>query len=447
LWVRLLLPLFVCMSYFYIFFSYLNNADFFSIKKFVFAKYPYRLRLLKFYRNLLVIILYWTKHFFFIYKINYRHGYKKFYNYFLVGYIYIYKHLRLWVLPALTCFIIIYFSMYVRSINFFKVTMEWFLILNIVYWLMSGFVFFIKKYKFNRFTSAIQRFWRRSFIIFWLIESSLFIVFIYLLFNASQEPAFAFDAIQLTKQRVYSWKFFLFKSFFVFLILMLSYSLMLSLRWNIFTKYNYILGIITMILTYVVWLEFYQFFYIINWYGEISWVFDLEDKVWYTESVFKRARIVNHYVTICVIAKFWHIIYIYIFWVFFIIRSIEQGKVTFIVLSANFQNFLILYIMNWLLMYPWIKFVFRKFLTVNHKSFYEFRRYTLSGIYCDFFLFCRGLIRIPTFFKFFKNKNFFYGSSLNYGIHSGPKEFIRAQLVDTFLFINIVVLRFFLFSC
>ena len=74
----------------------------------------------------------------------------------------------------------------------------------VFYWLISGFVFFTKKYKFGKFTSAIQRFWRRSFIIFWLIESSLFIVFIYLLFNASQEPVFAYDFIQIKKMRLFS---------------------------------------------------------------------------------------------------------------------------------------------------------------------------------------------------------------------------------------------------
>jgi len=354
---------------------------------------------------------------------------------FLVGFIFFVKHLKFWVLPLVLFLVFFYFSIYMRSISFLKLLFAWFLVLNVGYWLISGFVFFIKKYKYNRFTSAIQRFWRRSFIIFWLIESSLFVVFIYLLFNASQEQVFAFDLIQLNKTRLYSWKFFIYKSFFVVLIIIMSYFVLVCAKWNTFSKLIIIVFAITATLTYVFWLEFYQFFYVLNWYGEISWFFDSEDKVWYAESVFKRARIVNHYTTICVIAKFWHIVFIYLFWVFFVLRSLEQKKISYILLSANLQNFIILYIMNWLLMYPWFKFIFRKFLTFNHKSFHEFREYVCRGFYYDFILFYKNIFFTQPKFLFFKKTNFFYSYQYKAGLQSFSKDFIKHQLNDIILYI------------
>jgi hypothetical protein len=425
------------MSYIYLFFNRFLTLKLFSSSHNVLQKYLYNLI---FFRQLdfLFFKLFKLQNIFY-YRINFRSFIKNNFNYFLLGFFFFWKHIKFWVIPLLLVSIFIYFSLYIRTMSFIKVGLEWFFIFNVIYWIISGFVFFIKKYKYNRFTSAIQRFWRRSFILFWLIESSLFIVFIYLLFNASQEPAFAFDMIQLTKLRLYSWKFFLFRAFFVFLILILCYNLLICAKWNTFTKLCNFFILITVLLTYVVWLEFYQFFYTINWYGEIIWLFDLDDKVWYAESAFKRARITNHYVTICIIAKFWHIVFIYIFWVFFLLRTLEQGKVSYLLLSANFQNFLILYIMNWLLMYPWFKFIFRKFLTINHKSFHEFREFIVNGFFFDFFLFFKNFFKNSNNFKYFQIKKFFYSSNSINGYHEFPKNFIKPQLIELFLFININV--------
>ena len=72
------------------------------------------------------------------------------------------------------------------------------------YLLFSGFVFFIKKYQYRLYTSVIQRFWRRTLIIFWAIEGSLFTCFVYLIFNASQEPVHVYDNIQIYKTHFYS---------------------------------------------------------------------------------------------------------------------------------------------------------------------------------------------------------------------------------------------------
>ena len=340
-------------------------------------------------------------------KSNYRTNSLN-WGFFLAGLQYSWNHLKFWLPTIIISLLIIYFSLVIRLVPFNKIIVEWFLVAMFAYWLISGFVFFLKKYRFGKFTSAIQRFWRRTYILFWIIESCLFVVFIYLLFNASQEQVFGYDFIQLNKTHLFSWKHFILKVFPVTLMIICTYILLLSLKWNVFSKYSFLLFYITFLLTYVIWVEFYQFFYVINWYGEICWFFDIEDKTWYADSIFKRTRILNHYVTICIIAKFWHLIFMYIFWVFFLLRALETKTVHYSLLAANFQNFIILYIMNWLLMYPWVKFYFRRFLSKSHKSLYQTRGVYGSWLYTDFFLYIEGFFNFNFFFKKFTKYNFIY---------------------------------------
>jgi hypothetical protein len=211
---------------------------------------------------------------------------------------------------------------------------------------------------------------------------------------------------------------------------------MLSLKWNNCSKLYFFLFNITVLLTYIVWLEFYQFFYAINWYGEIAWFFDIEDKTWYAESIFKRTRIVNHYITICVIAKFWHIIFIYIFWIFFVLRIIESNVASYLVLSANLQNFIILYLMNWLLMYPWFKFIFRKFLTKTHKSLNEFHINILSNFFSDFYLFLKQFYsQFTTTSKSFFKKTFAYKINICNSGNALTKQFLQNELIILINFI------------
>ena len=178
------------------------------------------------------------------------------------------------------------------------------MIINLVYLFFSGFVFFFKKYQYRLYTSAIQRFWRRSLIIFWAIESTLFITFIYLILNANQEPVYMYDNVQVFKTHFYSWRFFLSKVILSTLLIILTYMLMLSLRWNTFSKTNNFVLLITVLILYLTWLEFYQLFHLMNCYGTTNWVYDFTEHLWNLEVEFKRTRIVNHYVTIGLVAKF-----------------------------------------------------------------------------------------------------------------------------------------------
>lgn len=337
--------------------------------------------------------------------------------------------LRFW-LPALAiACLLFYYAMVIRCVPFNKIMFVWIVVAMFAYWLLSGFVFFIKKYQFSKFTSAIQRFWRRSYILFWLIEFSLFSVFFYLTLNANNEPWYMYDQLQVFKTGLFSWRSFLIKIFPITMLMVFGYLFLLTMKWNIFSKHSLWLLLITVLLLYIVWVEFYQFFHVVNFYGNFNWVFDIDEKVWSLELEPRKSRTVNHYVMLMVMLKFWHIVFIFIIWVFFILRSIEIGRIRYPLLSANLQNFLILYLFSWVMMFPWLKFIFRKYLDMPYYWFYvNNRRLGYRVFFGDISAYYYGFSNFfSNFYYNFSNNfdyNFFYWSFEN-ELFSFKKSFVK----------------------
>jgi hypothetical protein len=334
-------------------------------------------------------------------------------THFLYGYASIWKALRTWILSLVIALGSLYFLSLIRILPVNAMLFQWFVLGMFSYWLISGFVFFIKKYRFTRFTSAIQRFWRRSYILFWLIESCLLLVFFYLTFNASQESSYMLDQVQVFKTHLFSWRSFLPKLFLVTALVILGYILLLNVKFNIFKKNIPMVMLITVLLTYLLWIEFYQIYHVSNFYANLFWSYDVDDRLWSLESDARRTRIVNHYVMILFLLKFWHIVFIYIFWIFFILRTNELERIRYPIYSANFQNFIILYIMSWIFMYPWIKFVLHRFIEMPYFWFYvNNRELGLRVFVQDIRLVYYGITsyfynNINSLF-FFKNTDFIY---------------------------------------
>jgi hypothetical protein len=309
--------------------------------------------------------------------------YKKFFD----GFKYIFISIRFWLLPVFIFVIISLFLFFTKIIPFYKFSFTSFVLLSFFYWLISGFVFFIKKYRYRYFTSSIQRFWKRCFSIFWILEFFLFFCFFYLTVMGSQEPFFMFDNSQIFKTHLFSWKLFILKIFPLSLLIVLTYFLILSIKWNIFSKLNFFIILITFLLFLILWSEFYQFFHIISFYSNFSWKYDEDDNYWFLDNELKRTRISNHFLTICLIAKFWHIIFALIFWFFFIIRNLELNKLRYSMISANFQNFILVYILSWLYMFPWFKYFFLKFFNNPYYWFYLNNKKIVFFIFTNDFIF------------------------------------------------------------
>ena len=376
----------------------------------------------------------------FIYQLNNK-DYKETLNLFGYGLTFLWKGVRLWLLGIICGFSIIYYCLVIKLLPFNKILFQWFLIIMFFYWLISGFVFFIKKYQYRYFTSSIQRFWRRSFIIFWVIEGFLFCIFIYLTVNSNNEPVFMYDNSQVYKTHLFSWRYFLIKIFPATLLIIFSYFVLLSIKWNIFSKSNMLVLIITIILLFIMWQEFYQFFHILSYYGNLSWVYDIEDHLWNLEVEFRRTRIVNHYVTICLAAKFWHLIFVLGFWLFFILRCLEIGRIRYPLFSANHQNFIIVYVMSWVYMYPWFKYIWKKFIEMPYFWFYvNTRRLGFFVFFNDLKLFYLSIsdLFLNFFYLFdfnfyFKGFDFFYwhNSSDVIGYTQYKKNYIRDNFIKS----------------
>lgn len=353
--------------------------------------------------------------------------------FFLNNYSYGLKSTWAWLtfwLISIVCFVcIIYYLSYLKALMFNKIIFIWFLVIMFLYWLVSGFVFFFKKYQFSKFTSVIQRFWKRSYIIFWCIESGVFLIFFYLTLNASEEPLYAYDQMKLYKEHLFSWRMFILKLIPLLTLIALGYYLKNLLKWNVFNKQVIFVLIITLILLYIVWLEFYQFYHIINYYNTYNWKFVEKNSSWLLDKELKRTRIANNYVTICLLAKFWHLIFIFIFWVFFLLRINETTRIRYFLLSANLQNFIILYIMTWLYMYPWFKYIFRPFLDYPYYWFLvNARKSGFRIFFNDIKIFFYALLNLEiSNLGFFSTLPFYYiiESSQQTGFLQFKKHFLK----------------------
>jgi hypothetical protein len=91
------------------------------------------------------------------------------------------------VLSLILALVYFVYTMFFFKIQFLKQLSIWFVIVMIYFWLMSGFNFFLKRYQYGKFTSAIQRFWKRTNTYFWMIEGFLLLIFFYYYLNSSQE--------------------------------------------------------------------------------------------------------------------------------------------------------------------------------------------------------------------------------------------------------------------
>lgn len=302
----------------------------------------------------------------------------------LVSLVYFVKN---WILSAVLSLSLVLVFFFLRDI---PVNKHLFTVVSLglfTYLLISGFVFFLKKYRYGKYTTAMHRFWRRSFSIFWALEGFLFVVFMYLTVLCNQEPFFMYDNMQFFKEYTYSWRFFIYENSLVLLIISILHLTLIRLKDLSSIKVSLMLLLTSTIYFFLTYTEFYQFYYTVSHYNPTVWLFDYEFSKWYIDletTQTKRTRILLHFVTICLIAKFWHFVFILGFWIFSVSKWLQSRQVSFQLLGANLQNAVILYLLNWILMYPWIKLVLRKFLFRHYKwLFVNFRSIGLRVFFND----------------------------------------------------------------
>lgn len=283
---------------------------------------------------------------------------------------------------ALFCAIIYFlYTIFFFKIQFLKQLSVWFVVGMLFFWLISGFNFFIKRYQFGKFTSQIQRFWKRTNTSFWLIEGFLILLFFYYFLNSSQEPVYMYDYSSLNQEYLISLQTIFINIVLLSLIIYFMYFVMLRINSNSWQQLSLYLIIISVFIFFSFFLETYQFYYVISTFNERVWSFNEEDNLWIIDIDSPILRAKQNYLLVCLIAKYWHFLFIFLSWVFFLIKSLERKKVTYVLYGANLQNIIILYALNFACYIQWFKWLYRRFFdlpytwfmtSIDNKFFFRF---------------------------------------------------------------------------
>lgn len=305
---------------------------------------------------------------FFKFHINFYNNHVK--NYFLTLLSILLFNIK-WILIAfIISFIYFFFSLFYLQLDFTKQLAIWFILLVFFYLLMSTFNNFLNKYKYGKFTSAIQRFWKRTGMTFWLIEGFLFIIFFYYFLNSSQEPLYMHDYSNLNQEFLIQLKVSYKNMILLSLAIYFSFILLLNSNFLNYFQNIILLTLISLIIFYMLYIESYQFVYIITIFAEKNWLFEESTQTWILEFEQNNLRVKQQYFLLCLIAKYWHFIFIFISWFFFVIKCFEINKINYNMLGYNVQNLLILYILNLFCLVQWAKWLFKKFLEITYYWFH-----------------------------------------------------------------------------
>lgn len=296
-----------------------------------------------------------------------------------------YKMIKTIILPLLLTLIVSFLLVDFFAISFLKQLAVWFVVGCLFFWLISGFNFFLKRYRFGKFTSALQRFWKRANAYFWLIEGFLFLLFFYYYLNSSQEPIYMYDEVNLNQTYLFS-LINTYQSYLLLVFIILYGFFFMFLLSTINTRQQVLhLLILTLCLIYIYLLENYQLYYILTSFFENFWLFDAELNAWRLEVETPRLRVKHQYLYLALIAKYWHFLFIFLSWLFMTIKAFEQKKISYIFFGVNIQNLIILFALNILFNLQWIKWLGRRYFDCSYFWFFTDTNMWYSYFYVNEF--------------------------------------------------------------
>lgn len=281
----------------------------------------------------------------------------------------IYNFIKTTIVSLILMSLYFLYTIFFFKIQFLKQLSVWFVIGMLYFWLMSGFNFFLKRYQFGKFTSQIQRFWKRTNTSFWLIEGFLILIFFYYFLNSSQEPMYMYDYSALNQEYLVSLQTAALNVILLSFVIYFMYFTMLKINTNSWQQISLYLVIISSFIFFSFFIETYQFYYVISTFNERLWVFNEEENLWLVDIENPILRTKQNYLLVCLIAKYWHFLFIFLSWVFFLIKSLEKKKITYVLFGANLQNIIILYVLNFACYLQWAKWIYRRFFDLPYTWF------------------------------------------------------------------------------
>lgn len=272
--------------------------------------------------------------------------------------------------------VIIFFWFVFHNLNSvkYRTLLKSIFLIFLIYTLLSSYQFLQNSVKFGKYTSFNQRFWKITYLCFWLIEFFLFFLFTYLTLISPNETFYVLDSRK---------NFFIFHGFSYnfYLNSIFIASISFFFYWSSNAKYQakytyiYIFSIITFLLTFIYFfIEFLKFYYIIFYYKykifnvvesntlnkdmkyyKTNYMYTFKKNIW----IYK-CRTQHFFILLLMLLKFWHIFFVYVFFLFYYRKLANEKIVSHDILSYNMQNFSFLLFFN---MYYYILY-FKKYLYV-----------------------------------------------------------------------------------
>lgn len=301
-----------------------------------------------------------------------------------------------YILLIYSIFIII-ISYWLFSVFFyfdlFKNNMLLLVLVAFVYFLISTFFHFSKTYAMNKYTSQTQRFWKRTFGVFWGLEFILFTIYMFLtLISPAELPMNSINykeiitGLNIVKNTDYHLFYFI-----VLLLLNFSYTTLIFLKKrNNFHFFKLFLFFINLFYCFIIYYEFLKFYYVAGWgthtvYNtyksfplahEYNSLTGISESLGFAQSLYFKVpsslnnmwhdvsnekqwlRTFRHFIYILLLLKFWHMLFIYLYFSLSLIKFLETNYMSFDVLSSNHQNSI--YII-WFYLFSYLLIIKKKF--------------------------------------------------------------------------------------
>lgn len=257
-----------------------------------------------------------------------------------------------------------------------------------LFWVVSIFVFLYKRGQYSIFVSSLQRFWKRTLYLFWLIELYLFGTYLFLVLISPNETYYLLDhKVLFSPHDLVSYEWVYSMRYFIYLFVLITLTILLN-TYPLFT--NTIMVAIVCLLGIVMSDEVVQCAYLLSnlngdffvhrleaelkdeeiflnkdqileklkkWKGpknrayeillqqskEKTYDHDFYADIWEHDEDKLRYRTVNFYSILIAILKVWHLGFIFVTFVMsakFISTSFKKSTN---VLSGNLQNFYFLF--------------------------------------------------------------------------------------------------------
>ena len=196
-----------------------------------------------------------------------------------------------------------------------------FIIFFILFWLVSIFIFIAKRSKF-KFVVIDQRFWKRSLGLFWILEVSLFCIYIYLWLFSPSEYILGFDNSSLFIPNSSDFVSYFKGLCLIFFLVLLGVGAFFQKLYNKVSVLIYLIG--TALLFLIFFLDdIYQTFFILNSYVFEIFQYNTEFYYWEFSTTKLKSRTSVHYIFLLTVLKFWHLFFIAI------VLFLSLGYVTF----------------------------------------------------------------------------------------------------------------------